>query len=57
MKLKYVTIERDGPVAIVKFDRKKNKNAFNQGLILELTKVARRYKRKCLDTHWLEIIG
>lgn len=43
MKLKYVTIERDGPVAIVKFDRKKNKNAFNQGLILELTKVARNF--------------
>jgi len=39
----YVTIERNGPVAIVRFDRKKNLNAFDQQLILELTDVARSF--------------
>lgn len=37
----YVSIERDGPVAIVRFDRKRNLNAFNGKLIVELTEVAR----------------
>lgn len=39
----YVTIERRGPVALVTFDRKKNLNAFDQQLVLELTDVARSF--------------
>ena len=39
----YVTVERGGPVAIVRFDRKKNLNAFDGQLILELTDVARSF--------------
>ena len=41
--LEYVTIERDGPIAIVTFDRHKNLNAFDGQLILELTEVARAF--------------
>ena len=33
----YVSIERDGPIAIVTFDRHKNLNAFDGQLILETT--------------------
>ncbi len=36
-----VSVERRGDVAIVRFDRGGNLNAFNQALILELTRVAR----------------
>ena len=43
MSESYVTVERDGPVALVKFDRKKNLNAFDGQLILELTDVARSF--------------
>ncbi len=40
----YVTIERHGSaIAIVRFDRKKNLNAFDQQLVLELTDVARSF--------------
>ena len=39
----YVTVKRDGPVALVEFDRKKNLNAFDGKLILELTDVARSF--------------
>jgi enoyl-CoA hydratase len=39
----YITIERNGPVALVRFDRKKNLNAFDGQLILELTDVARSF--------------
>ena len=39
----YVTIERNGPLALVRFDRKKNLNAFDSQLILELTDVARSF--------------
>lgn len=39
-----VTIERDGPVAVVTFDRGGSLNAFNQATILELTDVARRFQ-------------
>jgi enoyl-CoA hydratase len=39
----YVTVERGGPIAIVRFDRKKNLNAFDGQLILELTDVARSF--------------
>jgi enoyl-CoA hydratase/carnithine racemase len=37
MAWSYVTIERQGPVAVVRFDRKENLNAFNQQLVRELT--------------------
>ncbi|HJM49811.1 MAG TPA: enoyl-CoA hydratase/isomerase family protein [Alphaproteobacteria bacterium] len=39
-----VEIESRGTVAIVRFDRKQNLNAFNQELILELTDVARSFQ-------------
>lgn len=38
-----VTIERNGPIAVVRFDRKGSLNAFSQSLIGELTKVARSF--------------
>jgi enoyl-CoA hydratase/carnithine racemase len=40
MKLEYVTIEKRGAIAVVRFDRKANLNAFNEQLVLELTHVA-----------------
>jgi enoyl-CoA hydratase/carnithine racemase len=43
MPTSYVTIERNGSVALVRFDRKKNLNAFDSQLILELTDVARSF--------------
>ncbi len=39
----YVTVERQGAVALVTFDRHKNLNAFDGQLILELTDVARSF--------------
>ncbi len=39
----YVTVERGGPVALVKFERTKNLNAFDAQLVLELTEVARSF--------------
>ena len=39
----YYTVEKDGPVATVTFDRHKNLNAFDGKLILELTDVARSF--------------
>lgn len=39
----YVTVQRDGAVAVVTFDRKRNLNAFDGQLILELTDVARSF--------------
>jgi enoyl-CoA hydratase/carnithine racemase len=43
MRLEYVTIERRGPIAIVRFDRKANLNAFNEQLVLELTQAGRSF--------------
>ena len=43
MSTSYVSTERDGPIAVVRFDRKKNLNAFDGQLILELTDVARAF--------------
>ena len=43
MSDRYVHIERNGPVALVQFDRKKNLNAFDGQLILELTDAARSF--------------
>ena len=39
----YVSVERQGSVALVRFDRHKNLNAFDGQLILELTEVARSF--------------
>ena len=36
-----ITVERDGPVAIVRFDRGEKRNAFNQPLIAQLTETGR----------------
>ncbi|MEQ8746360.1 enoyl-CoA hydratase/isomerase family protein [Pyruvatibacter sp.] len=38
-----VSVDKYGDVAVVRFDRGGSLNAFNQALILELTKVARRF--------------
>ncbi len=56
MAWKYTEIERDGPIAVVRFDRKQNLNAFNQDLILELTDVARSFQDD-LDTHGIVLTG
>ncbi len=42
--MSYVTIEQDGKVALVRFDRQGSLNAFNQDLILELIEVAHRFR-------------
>ncbi len=39
-----VSVEKNGNIAIVRFDRQGNMNAFNQDLILELTDVARTFQ-------------
>jgi enoyl-CoA hydratase/carnithine racemase len=52
----YVTIERDGPIALVRFDRKKNLNAFDGQLILELTDAARSFHDD-LDTRAVVLTG
>jgi enoyl-CoA hydratase len=43
MQLDYVTIEKRGAAAFVRFDRKQNLNAFNEKLVIELTHVARSF--------------
>ena len=52
----YVTVERNGPVALVTFDRHKNLNAFDGQLILELTEVARSFHED-LDTRAVVLTG
>lgn len=44
MDYENVTVDRQGNVAVVTFDRKGSLNAFNQATILELTDVARRFQ-------------
>jgi len=56
MELDYVTIEHQGPVALVTFDRKKNLNAFDGKLILELTEVARSFQED-LETRAVVLTG
>ena len=51
-----VTIEKKGPVALVRFDRKGARNAFNQETILELTDVARRFQDD-LETQAVVLTG
>ena len=52
----YVEIERRGTVAIVRFDRKKNLNAFDSQLIVELTEIARGFQQD-LDTRAVVLTG
>jgi enoyl-CoA hydratase/carnithine racemase len=56
MKLDYVTIERRDGVAIVRFDRKENLNAFNEKLVRELTEAARSFHDD-LETHAVVLAG
>jgi enoyl-CoA hydratase/carnithine racemase len=51
-----VTIDKQGPVAVVRFDRRGNRNAFNQKTILELTDVAHRFQDD-IDTHAVVLTG
>ncbi len=56
MQLDYVTIDRNGPVATVRFDRRERLNAFNQKLVRELTQVARDFHDD-LDTQAVILAG
>jgi enoyl-CoA hydratase/carnithine racemase len=56
MKLDYVTIEKRGPIAIVRFDRKANLNAFNEQLVLELTHAGRSFHDD-LETQAVVVAG
>jgi len=52
----YVDVSRDGPIAIVHFDRHKNLNAFDGQLTEELTEVARSFHDD-LDTRAVVLTG
>src|SRR6185436_16902229 len=56
MASSYVTIDKQGPVAVVRFDRRENLNAFNQQLVRELTEVAATFHDD-LDTHYIVLAG
>lgn len=56
MQLDYVSVEKRGAIAIVRFDRKQNINAFNKKLIDELTVVGSSF-RDDLDTHGVVLTG
>jgi len=56
MSWKNVTVERHGSVALVRFDRKGNLNAFNQEVIAELTDVARSFQDD-LETNAVVLTG
>ena len=56
MAYDYCTVEHDGPIATVTFDRHKNLNAFDGKLILELTDVARSFHDD-LDTRAVVLTG
>ncbi|MEQ8861649.1 MAG: enoyl-CoA hydratase/isomerase family protein [Pseudomonadales bacterium] len=56
MPSSYVSIERDGPVATVTFDRQRNLNAFDGQLIAELTEVARSFHDD-IDTRAVVLTG
>ncbi len=51
-----VTMESHGPVALVRFDRRGARNAFNQQTIVELTDVARRFQDD-LETQAVVLTG
>ena len=52
----YVTVEKTPPVAIVRFDRKGSRNAFNQHLVGELTEAARAFHDD-LETQCVVLAG
>ena len=56
MKLDYVSIEKRDGVAIVRFDRKANLNAFNEKLVVELTHAAHSFFDD-LETHVVILSG
>ena len=56
MNLDYVSIEKRGGIAVVRFDRKANLNAFNEKLVVELTHAARSFHED-LDTHAVVLAG
>ena len=56
VKLDYVTIEKRGGIAVVRFDRKANLNAFNEKLVVELTHAARSFHED-LETHAVVLSG
>ena len=56
MQLDYATVERHGPIAVVRFDRRGSLNAFNQKLVRELTHVARSFHDD-LETHAVVLTG
>lgn len=56
MVLDYVSIERRDGIAVVRFDRKANLNAFNEKLVLELTEAARSFHDD-LETHAVVLSG
>ena len=56
MKLDYVSVEKRGPIAIVRFDRKENLNAFSKKLVDELTAVGRSFQDD-LETHGIVLSG
>jgi enoyl-CoA hydratase len=56
VQLDYVTIEKRGGIAVVRFDRKANLNAFNEKLVVELTHAARGFFDD-LETHVVVLAG
>jgi len=56
VKLDYVSIEKRDGVAIVRFDRKANLNAFNEKLVVELTHAAQGFFDD-LETHVVVLTG
>ena len=56
MSWSYVTIDRQPPLAIVRFDRHENLNAFDQQLVRELTEAAREFHDD-LDIHYVVLAG
>ena len=54
--MSYVSIEKQAPIAVVRFDRKENLNAFNQQLVRELTEAARSFHDD-LEIHYVVLAG
>lgn len=52
----FVSIDRQPPVAVVRFDRRGSLNAFNQKLVRELTEAARTFEDD-LDVHAIVLAG
>lgn len=56
MSWDYVSVDKQGPVAVVRFDRKESRNAFNQHLVRELTEAGRAFHDD-LETHYVVLAG